>query len=227
VAGFNQAFRSLIPESVVGLVPGTEFTTTGVGFDQSLPEGTWFGIELDQLDSNGSRDVGAFSSFVELIAPVTATNTRETLDYRERSLSAYAGQLLGENFSLGARYRVSRAELNQQFPDIPDTAIGLDQLEGDEQATLQQLGLTLNFHHRSGVFAQWESDWYQQNNSAYPDENFWQHNLMVGYRLPRRYAEVRLGLLNIFDTDYRLNPLNLHAVLPQARTLAVSLRLNF
>ncbi len=227
VAGFNQAFRSLIPESVAGLVPGTEFTTAGVGFDQSLPHGTWFGIELEQLESNGSRDVGAFSSFAELIAPFTATNTRQTLDFRERSLAAYAGQLLGENFSFGARYRVSRAELNQQFPDIPDAAINLDQLEAGERATLQQLGLSLNFHHRSGVFAQWESDWYHQNNSAYPDEDFWQHNLMVGYRLPRRYAEVRFGLLNLFDTDYRLNPLNLHAALPRGRTLAISLRLNF
>ncbi len=227
VAGFNQAFRSLIPESTVGLVPGTEFTATGLGFDQSLPSGTWFGLALEQLESDGERDVGAFSSFVELVAPATATNTRQTLDYRERNLSAYVGQLLGKNFSLGARYRISRAELSERFPDIPDTAIGLGQLEGDERATLQQLALTLNFHHRSGVFAQWESGWYHQSNSDYADEDFWQHDLMVGYRLPRRHAEVRLGLLNLFDTDYRLNPLNLHAALPRARTFAVSLRLNF
>lgn len=227
VAGFNQAFRSLIPESVVGLVPGTEFTTAGLGFDQSLARGTWFGIEGEQLDSNGTRDVGAFSSFVPLIAPATATNTRETLAFRERNLAVYAGQLLGDDFSVGARYLISQAELNQGFPDIPTTATGLNQLAGDQQATLQQLALTLNFHHRSGVFAQWASAWYHQNNSAYPDPDFWQHNLTVGYRLPRRYAEVRLSLLNLFDTDYRLNPLSLHAELPRNRMLTVSLRLNF
>lgn len=227
VAGFNQAFRSLIPESVVGLVPGTEFTTVGLGFDQSLPSGTWFGLEVEQLDSDGTRDVGAFSSFVPLIAPATATSTRETLDFRERNLAVYAGQLLGDDFSVGARYLISQAELNQGFPDLPPTATGLNQLEGDEQATLQQLALTLNFHHRSGVFAQWASAWYHQNNSAYPDADFWQHNLMVGYRLPRRYAEIRLSLLNLFDMDYRLNPLSLHAELPRNRMLTVSLRLNF
>lgn len=227
VAGFNQAFRSLIPESVAGLVPGTEFTTAAVGFDQSLPSGTWFGFELEQLDSNGERDVGAFSSFIPVIAPATATNTLQALDFRERNLAVYVGQLLGDNFSVGGRYLISQADLDQEFPDIPPTATGLNQLEGDEAATLQQLALTLNFHHRSGLFAQWASGWYHQNNSAYPDEEFWQHNLMVGYRLPRRYAELRLSLLNIFDTDYRLNPLNLHANLPRDRMLTVSLRLNF
>ena len=227
VAGFNQALRSLIPESVVGLVPGTEFSTAGVGFDQSLPGGTWFGLELEQLESDGTREVGAFSSFVPVIAPATATSTRQSLDFRERSLSAYAGQLFGNNFSMGARYRLSQADLKEQFPDIPDGAAGLDQLERDERATLQQLSLSANFHHRSGVFAQWESGWYHQNNSAYPDADFWQHNLSVGYRLPRRAAEIRFGVLNLFDTDYRLNPLNRHADLPRARMFVTSLRLNF
>ena len=231
VAGFNQAFRSLIPESVVGLVPGTEFETIAVGFDQSLPGGTWFGIEAQQLESNGDRDVGAFQSFVELIAPQTATQTREKLDFHERSLVAYAGQLLGDNFSLSARYRVSEAKLHERFPDIPDSATGLDQLESDTRATLQQLSLTANFHHRCGAFAQWETAWYHQDNSGFspplPGDDFWQQNVMVGYRLPRRQAEVRLGVLNLFDTDYHLNPLNLHADLPRGRMFTASLRLNF
>jgi Flp pilus assembly protein TadD len=231
VAGFNQAFRSLIPESVAGLVPGTEFETIGVGFDQSLPRGTWFGVEAEQLKSNGERDVGAFSSFAVLPVPQTATTTREKLDFRERSLSAYVGQLIGDNLTIGARYRVSEAKLRELFPDIPDSAIGLDQLESNEHATLQQLSLTANFHHRCGAFAQWETAWYRQSNSGFnpatPGDDFWQQNLTAGYRFPRRSAELRVGVLNLFDTDYRLNPLNLHAELPRSRTFIASLRLNF
>jgi outer membrane receptor protein involved in Fe transport len=91
--------------------------------------------------------------------------------------------------------------------------------------------LGINFTHPSGFFAQWESDWYQQSNSGYTpalqDANFWQHNVAVGYRFPRRTAELRLSVLNLFDTDYRLNPLNLHQELPRGRTLAATLRLNF
>lgn len=229
--GFNQAFRSLIPESRVGLVPGTAFETAGVGFDQALPGGTWFGVEVEQLTSSGEREAGAFKFFRELVTAATATRTRETLDFRERNLAAYAGQLLGDNFSLGGRYRVSEANLQERFPEIPDTALGLMELESDHHATFQQLSLTANFHHRSGVFAQWESAWYHQSNAGDPtvaaNEDFWQHNLVAGYRFPRRYAEMRLGLLNICATDYRLNRLNIHAELSRGRTLAASLRLGF
>ena len=187
--------------------------------------------EAFRLTSNGRRDAGAFQSSVELIAPATATSTRETLDFRERSLAAYAGQLIGDNFSLGARYRVSEANLRERFPEIPNGAIGLDQLESDHRATLQQLSLTANFYHRCGTFAQWESAWYQQNSSGYSPalsgENFWQNNFMVGYRFPRRYAELRVDVLNLFDANYRLNPLNPYEELARDRTVVVRCRLSF
>lgn len=227
VAGFNQAFRNLIPGSVAGLVPGTEFETTGVAFDQSLPSGTWFGLEAEWLNSAGDRTVGVLTNSLFLPIPDSPGSTKQTLDFRERNVSFYVGQLLGENFSLGARYRWSNARLTEGFPDIPSSAPGLDQLQGTEEATLQQLALAANFYHRSGWFAQWTSTWYHQNNSDLPDEEFWQHNMAVGYRFARRRAEVRLDLLNIFDTDYRLNPLNLHADLARTRMLVTSLRMNF
>ena len=42
-----------------------------------------------------------------------------------------------------------------------------------------------------------------------------------------RKAEVTLGLLNITDQNYNLNPLNLYNELPRSRTLALRLQLNF
>jgi len=231
VGGFNQAFRSLIPESVAGLVPGTEFETAGVGFDQSLASGTWFGIEAEWLNSEGGRIVGVLTNSTFLPIPDSPGSTRQELNFRERNLSAYVGQLLGDNFSLGARYRLSEAKLVERFPEIPDTAANLNLLESNERALLQQLSLTANFHHRTGLFAQWESAWYHQQNSGYTPalsaEDVWQHNLAVGYRFPRRQAELRLGVLNVFDADYRLNPLNSRSTLPRGRMLTVSLRVNF
>jgi len=232
VAGFNQTFRSLIPESVAGLVSGTEFTTAGVGFDQSLPSGTWFGVEAEWLTSDGERAVGTLTnSFPIGAVPDSMGSTQQKLEFRERNLSAYAAQLIGESFSLGARYRVSEAELAGRFPEIPDGTANLELLEQDQRALLHQVSLTANFNHRSGVFAQWESAWFHQSSFGYTPslagEDFWQHNLVAGYRFPRRHAEIRVGLLNLADTDYRLNPLNLHADLARGRTLALSLRLNF
>lgn len=231
VGGFNQAFRSLIPESVAGLVPGTEFETAGVGFDQSLASGTWFGVEAEWLTSEGDRDIGVLTNSTFLPIPDSPGRTHEELRFRERNASAYVGQLLGESFSVGARYRLSEAKLAERFPEIPDTAANLNRLESNERAVLHQLSLTANVHHRSGFFGQWESAWYHQHNSGYTPalntEDVWQHNLVAGYRFPRRQAVLAFGLLNVFDADYRLNPLNVSASLPRGRTFTVSLRLNF
>jgi Flp pilus assembly protein TadD len=231
VGGFNQTFRSLLPESVAGLVPGSEFETISLGFDQTLPSGTFFGIETEQLSSQGQRDVGAFKNAFGVLSSGSVSSTPQTLDFRERNLSAYVAQLLGDYFSASARYRLSEAKLIGQFPEIPDAATGLSQLEQNNRAVLHQIALALNFNHRSGLFAQWESSWYHQNNFGYspalPTEDFCQHNLMVGYRFAHRHAELRTGILNLADTDYRMNPLNFGAALPRGRTFIVSLRLNF
>ena len=232
VGGFNQAYRSLLPESVGGLVPGSEFETISLGFDQSLKSGTFFGVATEQLTSTGEREAGSFSSFGGLlIDPGTVSQTRQQLDFRERNLSLYGAQLLGDFFSIITRYRLSEAKLTTEFPDIPNTAAGLDQLEQHERAVLHQVSLALNFNHPSGVFASWESAWYHQNNFGYTPgraaEDLWQHNLMVGWRFARRHAEIRAGILNLTDEDYRLNPLNLMADLPRGRTFVASLRLNF
>jgi Flp pilus assembly protein TadD len=233
IAGFNQAFRSLVPESVAGLVPGTEFETAGVGFDQSFAHGTWFGVEAEWLTSSGERAVGALtnSTFIPIPDPNSQASTREVLNFRERDLSAYAAQLLGDWFAVSARYRLSESHLGERFPQIPDAAQNLGLLEQDKRATLHQVSLGANFQHPSGFFAQWESAWYYQHNAgsdaSLHDADFWQHNVWAGYRFARRYAELRLGVLDLFDRDYRLNPLNLHSQLPRARTFVASLRLNF
>jgi hypothetical protein len=231
VGGFNQAFRSLIPESVEGIVPGTKFETIGVGLDQSLASGTFFGVEGEFLTSDGNRTVGVLTNSTFLPIPDSISSTRQSLEFRERDLSAYAGQLLGNYFALSARYRLSAAHLVGQFPQIPDGINGLNTLEQDNRATLHQVSLAANFNFPCGFFAQWDSEWYHQDNSGYSPSlsrsDFWQHNIFAGYRFPRRYAELRLGLLNLTDSDYRLNPLNLHADLPRGRTFTTSLRINF
>ena len=70
----------------------------------------------------------------------------------------------------------------------------------------------------------------QENDDHTPKlrgDDFWHFNLFAGYRFRQRKAEVALGLLNIANQDYRLNPLNVYQELPRERTLMVSFRLNF
>ena len=156
------------------------------------------------------------------------TGTRESLYYRERSFTLSLNQLLGKYFSVGASYRFSDAEFQEHFVELTALSPSPDR---DESATLQQVNLLANFNHASGLFAQAGGIWSQQSNFGYspdiPGDDFWQVNAFVGYRFLRRQAELRVGLLNITDRDYRLNPLNLYNELPRHRTLAVSFKFYF
>ena len=231
VAGSVSAFRSLIPESVEGLVPGTRFDSWTLGFDQSLPSRTYFGIGAELLESDGSRDVGAFSNSIAFIPfPDRPTATRQTLDYRERNLSAYVNQLVGREWSVGARYRLSEAKLNTALPDLAGIP-GAAAQEQNDRAVLHHGQLFLIYNHPCGFFAEWSSDWYHQDNhgdsAGLPGADFWQHNVFAGYVFPHRRAELRVGVLNLTGQDYRLNPLNLQPELPWSRTFIAEMRLNF
>ena len=232
IAGFVTSYRSLIPESSAGLLAGADFETWGVGFDQKFPHGTYAGISAELLKSDGQRSAGAYTNSTFLAIPDSATQTWQSLDYEERSLTAYVSQLLGEEWATGARYHLSKASLEGRFLSIPAGAAGLASLNQDEQAVLGELKLFLIWNHPSGFFAEWDSDWYRQSNRGYtpdrPGDSFWHHNLHLGYRLPHRRAEIRVGLLNLADQDYRMNPLNWMATDPAPRrTIYTSLRINF
>ena len=231
VAGFISSFRSLIPESVAGLVSGTAFDTYSVGFDQKLPGGTYAGVAAELLQSDGTRTVGAFSNATIFPVPDSATSTRQSLHFEERTLSVYLSQLIAQDWVAGARYRVSEAKLTGRFPDLAPGTPGLQSLQQDERSVLHHAQLYLLYQNRCGFFAEWNSNWYAQSNRGYtpdrPGDTFWQHDVFVGYRFPRRHAEVRAGILNLTDTDYRLNPLNVLNELPRSRTFVTSLRINF
>jgi Tfp pilus assembly protein PilF len=226
IAGFNQAFRSLIPESVAGLVAGSEFETFGLALDQKFKTGTYVSLAAELLSLEADRTLGAYVTTVRpgVLAPALPGGTKERLEFEEKTLTATVHQLIGKYWAVGGSYRVSRAELEEAFANVA-------QFNRDVSATLQQAQLSATFNHPCGFFAQWSSLWTQQSNHDYapdlPGDDFWQHQVQIGYRFAQRRAEVRLGLLNLTDQDYRLNPLTLHAELPRERTLMVSLRFNF
>jgi Tfp pilus assembly protein PilF len=232
IAGFNQAFRSLINESLEGTIAGSEFETFGLGLDQKFPTSTYLTVDAELLRSTSKRSVGAFN-YIETFGtslpfiPAFPVQTRQELDFEEQSLIVSFNQLLGDGWSCGARYRLSQAELESNFLDVPDAVLA----DKWNRALLHQLNLFAIYNHPAGFFAQVQSLWNKQSNHGYSsplaDDDFWQFNAFIGYRFPRRYAELTFGILNLTDQDYRLNPLNLYGELPRERTAMVSLRLNF
>jgi len=233
VAGFNQAFRSLIPESVGGLVAGTEFETAGLDVSWRLPTATYIGVGVEWLRSGGSRIVGVFDSPASSSLVVTS-GTPQRLEFEEKSLTVNVNQLLGRDWAIGARYRVSQADLSQRMTEvIADLQAGdlplsrVPYAVQEDAAVLHELDLSARYSHPCGFFAEAQALWFAQDNRDLPDEDFWQFNVFAGYRFAKRRAELRVGGLNLPGRDYRLNPLNLHAELPRERTLLVSFKFNF
>ena len=58
-------------------------------------------------------------------------------------------------------------------------------------------------------------------------DDFWQCNAYAGYRMLHRRVELTVGLLNIFDQNYQLEPLNLYNETARSRTFMTRLRINF
>jgi len=233
IAGFNQAFRSLIPESVEGLVPGAQFDTAAVGLDQRLRSGTYLGVDAEWRRAEADRLVGFVTSTRPFVEPNLPYASRQTLRFEEKSLLFTVNQLLCQEWSVGARYRIGDVSLHSGYPDVPAGVPNFSQLQlaRDEAATLHVVNLSLNYNHPCGFFGQFASVWTGQSNRGYtpdrPGDDFWQHNLFVGYRFPHRKAELRVGVLNLTGRDYALNPLTLNTELPRSRTFVAAAKFNF
>jgi hypothetical protein len=186
---------------------------------------------MERLTTEGRREVGAVRNSGFSLVPNQAMSLEQDVEYREQTLSAYVNQLLGSRWVAGARYSISRSEYELGYPGLPAGLGGLPDVVRDDEAVLGRLELMAGFNHESGFYAQWASVFHHQQTVAsvlkMPDESFWQHDVWVGYRFPRRRAEIRLGVLNLLDQDFRLNPMNEYRPVPRERTFEATLRINF
>ncbi|MGH9580006.1 MAG: TonB-dependent receptor domain-containing protein, partial [Terriglobales bacterium] len=226
LAGLNQSFRSIIPESIIGAASAPRHDVVGASLEHVLPTSTYLLWEGEWLRSRVDQDFGAF--VVAIAPPNTLVNLTQKSRYEELSFKATVGQLVGDWFAVGASYRLSNADLENRIPQLSPTAAGAF---SNQEGLLHQAGLFAAFNHPSGVFGRAETWWYRQHNHGYapdlPGDDFWQVNLKVGMRFWKRRAEASVSLLNATGQDYRLNPLNLYQELPRSRMVAASLRFSF
>lgn len=232
IAGFNQAYRSILPESVVGLVPGTRFETYDLAIDQELPSRTYFTMVAELLKSTGEQGQGYLAHSGPIATDAAQLDDR--YNYTDESLSFIANQLLGDEFTVGASYRIDVSQLTDQVPAIPSgplSAAFSPTANSTVRGTLQSVHVYGLFNHPCGFFAKAEMVWFAQSNVGYavnlPGDDFAQANAFAGYRFPRRHAELQVGVLDINDRDYKLNPLNLYNELPRERTFVAEAKFSF
>jgi tetratricopeptide (TPR) repeat protein len=234
VAGFNQVFRSIISESIVGSVAAPTYDNAGILIEDRFSTGTYLGLQAIALQSDVDRTVGTFDAFLapfggRIDPPIVSSSTPQQLRYEEQSVVATVNQLVGDEWSFGARYQFMHSNLRTTFTEIPTAVIpGADHTE---EATLHQATLFALYNHPSGFFARAEAYWARQSNVGYapdiPGDEIIQFNVYAGYRFRRNFGDITLGFLNINDQDYKLNPLNYYNELPRERTFVARVRFNF
>ncbi|MEK0447811.1 MAG: hypothetical protein RL088_79 [Verrucomicrobiota bacterium] len=239
MAGFAQAFRSTISEDVLGSIEGARYKVKGISIESKLPTRTYLGAEWTQVEQRLDRSIGVFDILNDPANPAfigaLPSQTDERIAYKENALSLTVNQLVGDNWSFGARYRYVKSELDSHLADISAANFpgGVRALE----ATLHEATIFANWNHHSGFFARADATYYEQENKGYAPgvlsadgatgDQFWMLNAFAGYRFMQNRAELSVGVLNITDTDYRLNSLNPILDLPRDRTLAVRCRFSF
>jgi len=237
LAGFIQSYRTIIPESVVGSVAAPEFETFSGALDLKPAPRTYIGLSGEVLNSEVDRVLGVYE-FRAAPFSIVPAGTPQDMSYHEYSASLVVNQLISTEWAVGAAYRFSRAELSRNLPGVPLAAYP----EGRrfDSSDLNNVKLYALFSHPAGFFARAEADSYWQMNDArtydtagnattseLPNDEFCQFNAWLGYRFRRALGDVRVGVLNIGDTNYKLNPLNAYTELPRERVFTAQLRLRF
>jgi hypothetical protein len=231
IAGFNQAFRSLIPDAVGGANAGATFTVYGLSLEQKLPTRTYLALEASLLKSKVSREDGTLE-FNDQGGPFLS-QMGEELNYTEWSLTGSAHQLVGRDWVFGLVYQLSHARLVDDFTDLtPDNAAANNFTKlYDHRATLHLLDLSAIYQNPCGFFARVDGIWTHQDNDGFDmalqNDDFWQCNLQAGWRFLHRHAEITVGILNLTDQDYNLNPLNLYTETPRTRTFFTELKFHY
>ena len=238
VAGFNQAFRSLIPETLVGANAGAPFETFDLAWEHRFPTRTYVSLGGAFLQSRFSRQSGAY--VWDGGGSISESTITERLDYDERGFAAQLHQLLGSQFALSAGYSFAKAQLDASYPQAQAVVeTGFDDngyatfgpVGATQRGDLHQLNLRLLWNHPNGWFAGTDGAWFWQEmdsrTTTLAEANFWQWHAHAGWRSPRRRVETRIALLNVLDDHDGLHPINLHRSPLTERTLATSLRLNF
>ena len=235
LAGFNQAWRTVISESLVGSVEAPHYQTLGLSLEGSLPSRTWWGLSAGTIDQSVRRELGIFTGYdLGAESPTGLTyfpdGTRQHLDYLEQSVLLTVNQLIGEQFAVGALYRLTRSELETRLPDLAGQPFS----DFKDQAILQEVSLFGNWYSPSGWFARVEANWYDQSlkddparGPNRPGDEFIHFNAWAGYRFRDNLCELTAGLLNIGNTGYQLNPLNPRGEIARERTFLVMCRLSF
>jgi tetratricopeptide (TPR) repeat protein len=243
LAGFNETFRTIIPESIAGSVEAPVFRNYGLSLEGAWPTQTWWAASFQEVRETVTRTIGEFDIVNTGVlagsaqtfpfpsgAAILPASTSEGLAYREQVFTIGMNQLVGAECALGARYRQTQSKLQETFLQVPLAAWSL--ADRRSSATLNELKFSADWNSPRGWFARadvngyWQT-WLQNTTEKQPAEDFWQLNIQAGHRFQSNRREIGIGVLNVTNRDYHLSPLSYLLEPPHRRTVLVNCRINF
>ncbi|HEX2900603.1 MAG TPA: TonB-dependent receptor, partial [Bacteroidia bacterium] len=164
LAGFNQAFRTIISEAYAGSVEAPVYKNLGLNVEGALGPCSWWSLSFERLRENADRVTGAFDFLVAPIFPfpgfaVLPAGTTEQLSYEERVWTVGVNRLIGERFAASVSFRHTDATLLRHFPQVP-TLAGVDT---HDEVSLQEIIFRPSWNSPAGWFARAEAGWYRQD----------------------------------------------------------------
>ncbi|MEN8205014.1 MAG: FecR domain-containing protein [Pseudomonadota bacterium] len=201
------AFRTL--QRLTSISPQTIEPTQVAGFNQ-LYEGAdgeqaWrYGLALDHSFSN-SLYGGAEFSYRDLEVPSTSITTGELsdADWNEQLARAYLYWAPHPQLALNAEYQYERFDRDPEFP-------GVEQIS---DLKTHRLPLGVSWFSPGGLIGKLSTTYVNQdgefglglagNQTERDSDNFWIVDASLGYRLPKRYGIVSLGVLNLLDEEFK------------------------
>ena len=183
VAGFNQFFNDALSSMV---------WTYGIGLDQIFSDRLFGGIQFMYRDLDSP-----YTTFSELEGiPVEAEEQRQ-----EQIGSAYLYWAPLSWASLGFEYF---------YEDFSQDELDIGGIFGVKGVTTQWFAPQIRVFLPSGFSARIQANYVDQERdfdeyiplSAVKSDQFWQVDLGLSYRLPKRYGMITLGVNNLFDDEF-------------------------
>jgi hypothetical protein len=180
VAGFNQFFLDN-PD-------GTDSWRYGVGIDQKFAQSFFGGAELSKRE----MDVPFENAL---------TSSDDMADWTQEMARAYFYWTPHRWLALSAEYQFEWVKRS------PSPAFGEEQIA---RAETHRVPLGIGFFHPSGITMAIKTTYVDQDgrfvtplgDTAPGDDRFWVVDAFLGYRLPRRWGYVSIGVKNLFDQRF-------------------------
>ena len=109
-----------------------------------------------------------------IVPPIVPSSTPQLLKYEEENLLLTLNQLVGDEWSFGARYQVAFANLQTIFKDVPKSVVlpsglrvAIPFADSRQKATLHQGQVFALYNHPCGFFGSIEGYWARQSNVGY------------------------------------------------------------